>query len=192
MFTRNSDKEPPRAAEQPTTMPSAQRRPMPAGPSVAQSAASPAANGASEMSLIGSDLAIIGSGLKIVAQRTLKVDGEVQGDVLGAQIIIGQSGKVTGLVNAEQVQVNGAVFGTIKAVDVTLSSGAVVEGDIFHHSIVLEQGANFEGRSRRPKDRAELVPDLTVSNHSANAAMSSPGPTEMPTAMDNQLKQPAE
>ncbi|MGI9423952.1 MAG: bactofilin family protein, partial [Hyphomicrobiaceae bacterium] len=115
-------------------------------------------------SLIGSDLAIIGSGLKIVAQQTLQVDGEVQGDVLGARIIIGHSGKVTGLVNAEQVQVNGAVYGTIKAVEVTLASNAVVEGDIFHQTIVLEQGASFEGRSRRPKQREELMPDLRVAD----------------------------
>ncbi|MGI9408953.1 MAG: hypothetical protein ACR2OV_02685, partial [Hyphomicrobiaceae bacterium] len=45
-------------------------------------------------------------------------------------------------------------------VDVVLSASAVVEGDIFHHSIKLEQGACFEGRSRRPKDRAELLPNL--------------------------------
>ena len=157
MFSRNSDKDPPRLPEQQSPgIP--QQRPMPTP--------APQASGqpASGMSLIGSDLAIIGSGLKIVAQQTLQVDGEVQGDVLGARIIIGHSGKVTGLVNAEQVQVNGAVYGTIKAVEVTLASNAVVEGDIFHQTIVLEQGASFEGRSRRPKEREELMPDLRVSD----------------------------
>ena len=112
-------------------------------------------------SVIGSDLTIIGSGLKIIAQRTLQVDGEVQGDVLGSTVVVGPSGKVTGLVNAEHVQINGAVHGTIKGVDVILASSAIVEGDIFHQSITLEQGASFEGRSRRPKERGELVPNLS-------------------------------
>ncbi|MEM6499740.1 MAG: polymer-forming cytoskeletal protein [Pseudomonadota bacterium] len=161
MFSRNSDKDPvPTTQPQPlpTRRPMPQQSAAPAAPSVGMS------GGSATTSIIGSDLAIIGSGLKIVAQQTLQVDGEVQGDVLGSQIIVGPTGKVTGLVNAERVQVNGAVFGTIRGVEVTLSSSAVVEGDIFHQSFVLEQGAHFEGRSRRPKDRAELVPDLAVSD----------------------------
>lgn len=118
-------------------------------------------------SVIGSDLAIIGTGLKIVAQKTLQVDGEVQGDVIGSKVVIGPSGKVTGLVNAENVHINGAVFGTIKGVDVVLSASAVVEGDIYHQAITLEQGAQFEGRSRRPQERAELVPDLSTPGRAA-------------------------
>ena len=157
MFSRNSD-------QNPNQMPES----MPAGPATAPRRPAPMGNGVMSgadatgmTSVIGSDLTIIGSGLKIIAQRTLQVDGEVQGDVLGARVVIGPSGKVTGLVNAENVQVNGAVHGTIKGVDVTLASSAVVEGDIFHQSITLEQGAFFEGRSRRPNDRAELIPNLT-------------------------------
>jgi len=76
---------------------------------------------------------------------------------------------VTGLVNAERVQINGAVFGTIKGIEVTLSSSAVVEGDIYHQTFVLEQGAHFEGRSRRPADREELVPDLAIAENGAAA-----------------------
>ena len=175
MFSRNSDKEPAPATQAPA-LPT--RRPMP------QSSPPPApavSGGSATTSIIGSDLAIIGSGLKIVAQQTLQVDGEVQGDVVGSQIIVGQTGKVTGLVNAERVQVNGAVFGTIRGVEVTLSSSAVVEGDIFHHSFVLEQGAHFEGRSRRPKERQELVPDLAIGQaNGSGAAVASHEPAPAP------------
>ncbi len=171
MFSRNPDKDPAPTTQAPA-LPT--RRPMPQQSSAP--AASPSANGATT-SIIGSDLAIIGSGLKIVAQQTLQVDGEVQGDVVGSQIIVGPSGKVTGLVNAERVQINGAVFGTIKGIEVTLSSSAVVEGDIYHQTFVLEQGAHFEGRSRRPSDRADLVPDLNVAeNGSAEAPQAQPTP----------------
>lgn len=90
------------------------------------------------------------------------MDGEVQGDVVESQIIISWTEKVIGLVNAERVQINGAVFGAIRGVEVTLSPNAVVEGDIFHHSFVLEQVAHFDGRSRRRKDRRKLIPDLAI------------------------------
>ena len=159
MFSRNSDRDP--------TQPPAPPTPGPARPAAISNGTTtttttgPSSSGPVGMtSVIGSDLTIIGSGLRIIAQKTLQVDGEVQGDVLGSRVVIGPGGKVTGLVNAEQVHINGAVHGTIKGVDVVLSASAVVEGDIFHHSIKLEQGACFEGRSRRPKDRAELLPNL--------------------------------
>ena len=108
MSTRNSDREAPPGI--PTTM---------APSSATNSAKPPPVNGSAvSNSVIGRDLTIIGSGLKIVSRGVLQVDGEVQGDVLGEKIVIGPTGKVTGLVNAEEILVHGAVFGTIKAVDV--------------------------------------------------------------------------
>lgn len=112
-------------------------------------------------SVIGQDLAIIGSGLKIVSKGLLQIDGEVQGDVICSKIIIGSTGKVTGLLNAEEIVVKGAVFGTIKAADVKLESSAQVEGDLYHQTFSLEQGARFEGRSRRSATRDELLPDFS-------------------------------
>lgn len=158
MFTRNSDREaaPVGATATGTAAPAspppvipASKRPSPVG-------------GASTSSVIGRDLTIIGSGLKIVSRGVLQVDGEVQGDVIGQKVVIGPSGKVTGLVNAEEIVVQGAVYGTIKAVDVKLTASAVVEGDLYHQTFALEQGASFEGRSRRAASREELVPDLNA------------------------------
>jgi cytoskeletal protein CcmA (bactofilin family) len=120
-------------------------------------------------SVIGKDLTIIGSGLKIVSKGLLQVDGEVQGNVIGLKVVIGTSGKVTGLVNAEEILVQGAVSGTIRAVDVKLASSSVVEGDLYHQSLALEQGCVFEGRSRRVEARDDLVPDLANLTSDADA-----------------------
>ena len=153
MFTRNSDREAPPG-------PPASTSPAPPSPA-ASPTKPPSVNGGSvSSSVIGRDLTIIGSGLKIVSRGLLQVDGEVQGDVIGQKIVIGPTGKVTGLVNAEEIVVQGAVFGTIKAVDVKLAASSVVEGDLYHQTFGLEQGASFEGRSRRAGSREELVPDL--------------------------------
>lgn len=176
MFSRNADKEPARGPEPQKPFGSTQ---PPAIPGTAARPAGPVSGQHGNVSVIGSDLAIIGAGLKIVSKGSLQIDGEVQGDVLGSKVIIGQSGKVTGLVNAENVLVEGSVFGTIKGVDVVLKSSARVEGDIFHQSFTLEQGAAFEGRSRRPQDRSELVPNLATS-----AASSSPAASSTPAAAE--------
>src|SRR5215470_19806237 len=111
-------------------------------------------------SVIGNDLKIIGQGLKIISQGTLQVDGEVEGDVGGVEVIIGEKGKVTGTVAAERVIVRGRISGVIRGATVTLQSSARVEGDIHHISLAIEQGAEFDGRCRRPTDASELKLDL--------------------------------
>jgi cytoskeletal protein CcmA (bactofilin family) len=116
---------------------------------------------AAKFSVISNDLKIIGQDLRIISQGTLQVDGEVEGDVVGSEVIIGNLGKVTGTVAAEQVTVRGRISGAIRAVTVVLQASAHVEGDIHHMSLAIEQGASFDGRCRRPEDAAELRPDLT-------------------------------
>jgi cytoskeletal protein CcmA (bactofilin family) len=111
-------------------------------------------------SVISNDLRIIGQSLRIISRGTLQVDGEVEGDVGGAEIIIGEEGRVTGTVAAERVIVRGRISGVIRAMTVALQSSARVEGDIHHMSLVIEQGAEFDGRCRRPADASELQLDL--------------------------------
>ena len=155
MFTRNSTAEPKKleplksnAGPSLNTPPQQQSQPQP------QRRQAPAEAGAK--SVIGNDLRIIGQGLKIISQGTLQVDGEVEGDVGGSEVIIGEKGKVTGTVAAESVIVRGQVSGVIRGVTVTLQSSSRVEGDIHHMSLAIEQGAEFDGRCRRPADASEL------------------------------------
>jgi cytoskeletal protein CcmA (bactofilin family) len=111
-------------------------------------------------SVIGNDLKIIGQGLKIISQGTLQVDGEIEGDVGGVEVIIGEKGKVTGTVAAERVIVRGTISGIIRGATVTLQASSHVDGDVHHLSLAIEQGAVFEGRCRRPADASELGTDL--------------------------------
>jgi cytoskeletal protein CcmA (bactofilin family) len=113
-------------------------------------------------SVIGNDLKIIGQGLKIISQGTLQVDGEIEGDVGGSEVIIGEQGKVTGTVAAERVIVRGKVAGVIRGSAVTLQSSARVEGDIHHMQLAIEQGAEFDGRCRRPNSPGELNLNLEL------------------------------
>jgi cytoskeletal protein CcmA (bactofilin family) len=105
-------------------------------------------------SVIGNDLKIVGRGLKIVSQGALQIDGEIEGDVRGTEVVVGEQGKVTGMVAAQHVVVRGKVSGIVCGIMVALQS--CVNGDIHHMSLTIEQGAEFEGRSRRPSDPSEL------------------------------------
>ena len=103
---------------------------------------------------------VIGNDLKIISQGTLQVDGEIEGDVGGAEVIVGEQGRVTGTVAGERVIVRGTISGVIRAATVTLQSSSHVEGDIHHISLAIEQGAEFDGRCRRAADAAGLSADL--------------------------------
>jgi hypothetical protein len=59
---------------------------------------------------------------------------------------------VEGNIVAEELTIGGRVKGTIHANRVKLSSTAVVEGDIYHRSLAMEENAQFEGMSRRQEN----------------------------------------
>ncbi len=123
-------------------------------------------------SIIGSDLTVMGN---VVSKGEVQVDGEIQGDVHCASLVVGEKAQITGGIVAEDVVVRGRVMGSIRGMRVTLQSSSHVEGDIFHQSLAIEQGAFFEGKSRRSDDPTAGVQKLEVpagaaSNNKTDAA----------------------
>ncbi len=119
-------------------------------------------------SLIGQDLTIIGN---LVSKGEVHVEGEVQGDIHGTNILIGENARITGGIIAQDVVVRGHVMGSVRGVKVALQASSHVEGDIYHKSLAIEQGAFFEGRSRRADDPTAgvKVPEAPPMPPSANA-----------------------
>jgi len=68
------------------------------------------------------------------------------------RIVIGERARITGALIAEEIVVRGNVQGSIRGNAVTFQSSSRVEGDVFHKSLAIEQGAFFEGKSRRSDD----------------------------------------
>jgi cytoskeletal protein CcmA (bactofilin family) len=101
------------------------------------------------VSVIGTDLTIAGN---LICKGEVQVDGIVEGDIQGSNVVIGESATVTGSISAEEVVVRGHVIGSIYSRRVMLQTTSQVEGDIFHQSLSIEQGAMFEGKSRRAND----------------------------------------
>ena len=123
----------------------------------------------SGLSIIGNDLMIMGERITIITKGTLQVDGEVHADLRGVDVVIGVGGKVTGAISAENVAVRGQVIGAIRAMNVELLATSNVEGEIFQQTLMIEDGARFEGRVRRPADVADLKPNLTSDQHATQA-----------------------
>ena len=159
---RRSDAEPPKlqpATETPT-LPSFQPPPRTFLP--AQKAELSRA-----VSIIGADLTIAGN---LICKGEVQVDGIVEGDIEGSNVVVGEGATVTGNIAADEVIVRGHVVGTVHGRRVMLQTTSEVEGDVFHQSLSIEQGAMFEGKSRRTnedprtllKKQSEPVENVTL------------------------------
>ena len=100
-------------------------------------------------SIIGEDLSVEGN---VVSKGEVQVDGEIKGDIHSSSLVIGEKALIEGGVIADDVIVRGRVVGSIRGHRVTLQASSHVEGDIYHQSLAIEQGAYFEGKSRRSDD----------------------------------------
>lgn len=73
--------------------------------------------------------------------------------------MVGEQGNITGTLIAEEIVIGGNVQGSIRGNSVTFQSASHVEGDVFHRNLAVEQGAYFEGKSRRAEDPMSIPPE---------------------------------
>lgn len=118
------------------------------------------AAGSAPQSVIGNDLSIEGQAITIRCKGSLKVLGNIQADLHSRQLEVGKEAVINGAIAAETVDVFGRVSGAIMGAHVVLHAGAEVDGDIHSHLLSIEQGAAFDGRSRRVRDPSEIAPQL--------------------------------
>ena len=100
-------------------------------------------------SVLSSDLIILGN---VRSSGDIQVEGNVEGDVRAATLIVGETATVKGEVIADEVVVHGRVVGRLRGLKVRLTASARCEGDIVHKTIAIESGAHFEGSVQRQED----------------------------------------
>ena len=100
----------------------------------------------------------------------LRIDGEVQGDVLGAPegatlVVISDKAKVTGMVKAAHVIINGQVTGPVEAsAMLELQPLARVSGQIRYELLEMHPGALIDGELRPLKNVEKPALKLAASN----------------------------
>jgi cytoskeletal protein CcmA (bactofilin family) len=114
-------------------------------------------------SAVEAALSIIAAGMRITGDietsGTLKIDGRIEGSVVGArQLMLGRNGAIHGNVHAGEVVLGGQVHGSIVADErLELQGSAVVDGDIDTKSIVVLEGARINGAVRMQEERIRNV-----------------------------------
>jgi cytoskeletal protein CcmA (bactofilin family) len=99
-------------------------------------------------SVLGTDLKITG---EIASTGSVEVLGEIDGNITAQGLIIGKEGRVKGSVKADTVEIRGKFDGKVTCDTFTLRSSALVKADVTSVGIVIESGAQIEGRFIRPK-----------------------------------------
>jgi cytoskeletal protein CcmA (bactofilin family) len=129
---------------------------------------------------------VIAEGLRIVgsvtAEGLVEVNGQIDGELHCTSLIISRKAYVTGTIAAGRVVVDGSVEGPIQGGDVVLKSQAHVVGDIHHHSLAIESGAYFEGRSvqtgtsnGRQSDSVDIMPPREAAKNGQEAVAAADG-----------------
>jgi cytoskeletal protein CcmA (bactofilin family) len=100
-----------------------------------------------EINIINAGTSIVGD---ISSEGDLRIDGSVKGTItVKSKLVLGPSSKVDGDVKAANCDVSGIVNGNMQIAELlTVKATAKVVGDISSQKLVIESGAEFNGRSQ--------------------------------------------
>jgi cytoskeletal protein CcmA (bactofilin family) len=95
-----------------------------------------------ERNVIGKKTSIVGD---IHSEGDFRIDGTVEGSIRAqGRVIIGKEGKVKGLIECTNADIEGEVSGNISVSDMlTLKSTAHINGDVVIGRLTVEPGASF-------------------------------------------------
>lgn len=95
---------------------------------------------------------------KLIFKRSVRVDGQIDGEILAKDLIIGESGLITAQIKAASVIVAGTINGDIIASQsIEIRASAKISGKLTSPILVMHEGAAFEGRCAMQSDKAHAV-----------------------------------
>jgi cytoskeletal protein CcmA (bactofilin family) len=99
-------------------------------------------------SIISANLHIVGN---LKTDGEMHVEGNIEGGVTTYALSVGEKASISGEIVADNVEIYGAVSGTIRARKIHLAKTAKVIGDIWHEVLSIASGAYIEGQLKRAK-----------------------------------------
>ena len=113
----------------------------------------------SERSLISETVSIEGT---INSSGAIDIAGLIKGPVYSKEIIIRETGSITGSVEGDHIEIHGHLDGKISGQDVVIGSTGTVKGDIeFANNLKTENGADIDGYIKKTnKAKTSLTGDF--------------------------------
>ena len=115
-----------------------------------------------ERSLISETVSVEGT---INSSGAIDIAGLVKGPVISKEIIIRETGSITGSIEGDRVEIHGHMDGKISGEDVVVGSTGTVKGDIeFSNNLKTENGADIDGYIKKTHgSKSKLTPDFLFS-----------------------------
>ena len=122
---------------------------------------------------------VISKALKITGElestEDIQIDGQIEGDVRGVGVKIGQNARVKGTVYGDEVELAGTIEGRIEAKKVILAGTARMTGDVCHQDIKIESGAYINGTLKPELGKTDGKPAHKPAASSASVSPASSG-----------------
>jgi cytoskeletal protein CcmA (bactofilin family) len=88
---------------------------------------------------------------KITHTGKVQVSGNFEGQIIAQAVLIDKTASVAANIAAEVVMCKGKVFGDIRATHkIKITKDAEIKGNIHSPNLIIEKGANFDGRCFMP------------------------------------------
>ena len=116
----------------------------------------------SERSLISETVSIEGT---INSSGAIAIAGLIKGPVNSKEIIIRETGSITGSIEGDHIEVHGHMDGKISGTNVIIGSTGTVKGDIeFGNNLKTENGADIDGYIKKTNTvKSKLSADFLFS-----------------------------
>jgi cytoskeletal protein CcmA (bactofilin family) len=85
----------------------------------------------------------------IATVGTVTLNGRLEGNICCTRLEIGETGYLLGKVIAEHVVISGQVVGEVRGMVVEVMRNAIVEADVYHAKLSLDEDAVMSGLSMR-------------------------------------------
>ena len=112
----------------------------------------------SERSLISETVSIEGT---INSSGAIDVAGLVKGPVYSKELIVRDTGSITGTIEADDVEIHGHLDGKVSAQNIVVGATGTVKGDIeFANNLRTENGADIDGYIKKTNSKSKLTGDF--------------------------------
>lgn len=132
----------------------------------------------------GSEVTVVGQGARlegsVVSAGSLRIDGQVKGKIAAeGDVLLSAHSHVEAEIQAQNVTVAGRFKGNIvTAGKAELSRGGRVDGNITSKSLVVSEGAVFNGQSMMDQQAAQAASSTTRGSGHADVAVATSSSTD--------------
>lgn len=105
-------------------------------------------------SILGAEISVQGD---ISFRGKVRVDGKINGNVKGEYLILGESGKINGDIEANSLICYGEITGNIKVEKLSVQKTSFINGKIETNDLFVDSGASLNSEVRAGQKKGQVI-----------------------------------